>query len=108
MTREKQAKPAVHGHEMSAREAWKLLGIMSEFFEATERLARIEPDGIEILDAAAFRDGPIDRLVATAVFAEGPERDAARWIIRMAAPALGAWPASMVMPRTSGCGGRRS
>jgi hypothetical protein len=51
--------------------------------------------GIEILDVAGFRNGLIDRLIATAVFAEGPERDAARWIIRVAAPALGAWPASI-------------
>src|SRR4029079_8617097 len=29
--------------------------------------------GVEILDAAGFRDGLIDRLIATAVFAEGPE-----------------------------------
>ena len=46
--------------------------------------------GVEILDAARFRDGLIDRLIATAVFAEGPEREAARWLIRVAAPALGA------------------
>ena len=50
---------------------------------------------VEILDVAGFRDGLIDRLIATAVFGEGPERDAARWVIRVAAPALGAWPASI-------------
>ena len=54
-----------------------------------------EPARIEVLDAAGFRDGLVDRLIATAVFAEGPERDAARWIIRAAAPQLGAWPASI-------------
>ena len=38
MTNEKLWKPAGQGHEISAREAWKLFGIMAEFFEATERL----------------------------------------------------------------------
>jgi fructose/tagatose bisphosphate aldolase len=68
---------------------------IDELIRAMHGLVRLEPDGVEILDAAAFRDGPIDRLIATAVFGEDPERDAARWIIRMAAPALGAWPASI-------------
>ena len=36
MTQEKLLKAAGLGHEISAREAWKLLGIMAEFFEATE------------------------------------------------------------------------
>ncbi|MGE5640895.1 MAG: TIGR00730 family Rossman fold protein [Clostridia bacterium] len=36
-------KPAGVGHEISAREAWKLFGIMAEFFEATERLVDIHP-----------------------------------------------------------------
>ena len=43
MTHEKLPKTAGHGHEISAREAWKLFGIMAEFFEATERLAGIRP-----------------------------------------------------------------
>jgi len=33
------------GHEISAREAWKLFGIMAEFFDATERLSDIRPAG---------------------------------------------------------------
>ena len=28
----------------SARESWRIFGIMSEFFEATERLAAIRPE----------------------------------------------------------------
>jgi uncharacterized protein (TIGR00730 family) len=36
-------KPAGQGHEISAREAWKLFGIMAEFFDATERLNHIRP-----------------------------------------------------------------
>jgi len=45
MTQEKLLKAGGLGHEISAREAWKLFGIMAEFFEATERLAgvRVKP-----------------------------------------------------------------
>lgn len=43
MTHEKLLKAAGIGHEISAREAWKLFGIMAEFFEATERLSGIRP-----------------------------------------------------------------
>ena len=31
------------GSEISAREAWRVFGIMAEFVEATERLAGIRP-----------------------------------------------------------------
>ena len=71
---------------------------IGEMLDALDGIAQIrgdEPAGIEIGDVAGFRDGLIDRLIATAVFAEGPERDGARWIIRAAAPELGAWPASI-------------
>jgi len=43
MTHEKLPKAAGTGHEISAREAWKLFGIMAEFFEATEKLSLIRP-----------------------------------------------------------------
>jgi len=43
MTNAKLVKPAGQGHEISAREAWKLFGIMAEFFDATERLNHIRP-----------------------------------------------------------------
>jgi predicted Rossmann-fold nucleotide-binding protein len=43
MTQEKLLKAAGLGHEISAREAWKLFGIMAASFEATERLAGIRP-----------------------------------------------------------------
>src|ERR1700704_5726842 len=43
MTNEKLLKTAGAGHEISAREAWKLFGIMAEFFEATEKLVDIHP-----------------------------------------------------------------
>src|SRR5690348_13959480 len=37
--------------------------------------------GLKVKDAAALRDGVIDRLVHTAVFGEGDAQAAARWII---------------------------
>jgi uncharacterized protein (TIGR00730 family) len=40
---EKLPKPAGGGHEISARESWRMFGIMAEFVEATERLAGIRP-----------------------------------------------------------------
>jgi uncharacterized protein (TIGR00730 family) len=43
MANQKPVKPAGLGNEISAREAWKLFGIMAEFFEATEKLADIQP-----------------------------------------------------------------
>jgi uncharacterized protein (TIGR00730 family) len=43
MTHEKLLKAAGTGHEISAREAWKLFGIMAEFFDATEKLSAIRP-----------------------------------------------------------------
>ncbi len=70
---------------------------VAEMLDALDGIARIDQDAatIEIHDANAFRDGPIDCLVATSAFAEGPQRDASRWVIRAAAAALGAWPASI-------------
>ena len=58
MTRETQAKPAVHGHEISAREAWKLFGIMAEFFTATERLASIPP-AVSVFGSARVQPGTL-------------------------------------------------
>ncbi|MCL2657812.1 MAG: TIGR00730 family Rossman fold protein [Betaproteobacteria bacterium] len=38
------AGPEIHGfRSMMAREAWRVFGIMSEFVEATERLAQVRP-----------------------------------------------------------------
>jgi uncharacterized protein (TIGR00730 family) len=41
---------------MSPREAWKLFGIMAEFFEATERLVRIEP-AVSVFGSARVKPG---------------------------------------------------
>jgi hypothetical protein len=62
MTQTKVLKAAGLGHEISAREAWKLFGIMAEFFEATERLAGVRP-ALSVFgsaDARADRQGPAD------------------------------------------------
>jgi uncharacterized protein (TIGR00730 family) len=56
MTREKLPKPAAHGQETSAREAWKLFGIMAEFFQATERLASIQP-AVSVFGSARVKPG---------------------------------------------------
>lgn len=71
---------------------------IAEVLDSLADVARVHHDAggsIEILDAAALREGVIDRLIATAVFGEGAERDAARWLIRAASAALGVWPASI-------------
>ncbi len=43
MKNEKLPKPGPLAKEITAREAWRLFGIMAEFVEATERLAHIRP-----------------------------------------------------------------
>ncbi len=56
MTNQKLVKPAGLGHEISAREAWKLFGIMAEFFEATERLGDVQP-AVSIFGSARIKEG---------------------------------------------------
>jgi uncharacterized protein (TIGR00730 family) len=43
MSNDKLPKPASRAPEISAREAWRVFGIMAEFVDATERLANIRP-----------------------------------------------------------------
>ena len=62
MTNAKVVRPAGLGPEISAREAWKLFGIMAEFFEATERLAGIRPAVSMFGSARAAADSPYYRL----------------------------------------------
>jgi fructose/tagatose bisphosphate aldolase len=86
---------------MTATQPVSPFASIEDLLEALRGVVRVDPDvqvgeGVaEVLDAAALRDGLIDRLIATAVFGEGAERDAARWVIRTAAAALGIWPASI-------------
>src|SRR3954453_11133335 len=56
MTQTKLLKAAGLGHEISAREAWKLFGIMAEFFEATERLAHVRP-AVSVFGSARVKAG---------------------------------------------------
>jgi uncharacterized protein (TIGR00730 family) len=62
MTHEKLPKVAAHGPDISAREAWKLFGIMAEFFEATERLAGIRPAVSVFGSARSQRGSPYYKL----------------------------------------------
>jgi uncharacterized protein (TIGR00730 family) len=63
MTQEKLLKAAGLGHEISAREAWKLFGIMAEFFEANERLADIRP-AVSVFGSARVKPGTLYYKVA--------------------------------------------
>ena len=56
MTKEKLLKAAGLGPEISSREAWKLFGIMAEFFEATERLANVRP-AVSVFGSARVKPG---------------------------------------------------
>jgi fructose/tagatose bisphosphate aldolase len=55
----------------------------------------VQGNSVEVLDADRVRNGLIDQLVYTAVFGDEGPRDLARWLIRAAAPKLGAFPASI-------------
>jgi uncharacterized protein (TIGR00730 family) len=58
MTNHKVVKPAGPGHDISAREAWKLFGIMAEFFEATERLGNVQP-AVSVFGSARVKPGTL-------------------------------------------------
>lgn len=58
MTNPKQARTAGRGQEISPREAWKLFGIMAEFFEATERLKNVQP-AVSVFGSARVRPGTL-------------------------------------------------
>ncbi|CAA9528962.1 MAG: FIG01164266: hypothetical protein [uncultured Thermomicrobiales bacterium] len=58
-------------------------------------IATLHDDGVAISDEAGFRGEAIDRVVASAVFGDDALKTTARWLIRVAAPQLGAFPASI-------------
>ncbi|MDQ3411149.1 MAG: class II fructose-bisphosphate aldolase [Chloroflexota bacterium] len=68
---------------------------VSELHGALAGIARIEGDAVAIDDEAGFRGGLIDRLIRTATFGDDQSKAASRWLIRAAAPRLGAFPASI-------------
>src|SRR5262245_5738873 len=88
---------------------------MMEFKSLDELTAALAPtlrwsDRVEVLRPADLRGVAMDRLVWTSVFAEDALlRETARWIVREAAVATGAWPASILdlyLARGRGeCGG---
>jgi fructose/tagatose bisphosphate aldolase len=58
-------------------------------------IVRVEGDGVEVLDRDAVRTRLIDDLAWTATFGSGDAKEAARWLIRMIGPAVGAYSASI-------------
>jgi uncharacterized protein (TIGR00730 family) len=76
MSNDKLPRPAVRAPEISAREAWRVFGIMSEFVEATERLAHIRP-AVSLFGSARVAPGSayyrlaeeVSRLLSEAGFA---------------------------------------
>jgi uncharacterized protein (TIGR00730 family) len=76
MRNEKLQRPAGLAQEISAREAWRVFGIMAEFVEATERLAGIRPAVSVFGSSRAGPDSPhfrlaeqVSRLLSDAGFA---------------------------------------
>ncbi len=61
----------------------------------TSGALRVRDGGVEVLDADAVRLELVDELVWTAVFGEGNAQQVARWLIRVTAPEMGAYPASI-------------
>ncbi len=69
---------------------------MNELKEAAGGIVGVLDEGrVEILDEGKVRGDFMDGLVRTAVFAEAEARDAARWLIRRIAVALGSVPSSI-------------
>jgi uncharacterized protein (TIGR00730 family) len=62
MQMEKRPMTPQLGSEISAREAWRVFGIMAEFVEATERLAGIRPSVSVFGSSRAKADSPYYRL----------------------------------------------
>jgi len=76
MNYDKLPRPASRAPEISAREAWRVFGIMAEFVEATERLAHIRP-AVSLFGSARAAPGTpyyllaeeVSRLLSEAGFA---------------------------------------
>ena len=76
MTEDKLPNPPLPDRSFNAREAWRVIGIMSEFVEATERLANIRP-AVSVFGSARVAPGShyyalaeqVSRLLSDAGFA---------------------------------------
>ncbi len=66
-----------------------------ELIDGTSQALSISNVGVEVLNDEKLRDGVIDSLIYTAVFGPDELRPVAIWVIRSAAVALGAFPASI-------------
>lgn len=80
---------------MSATGTTTSFSDVSELLGALDGIARIEGDAVAIDDRDGFRGTLIDRLIHTAIFGDEATKEASRWLIRAAAPRLGAFPASI-------------
>ncbi|MDH3319483.1 MAG: TIGR00730 family Rossman fold protein [Betaproteobacteria bacterium] len=76
MSNDKLPRPASRAPEISAREAWRVFGIMAEFVDATERLTHIRP-AVSLFGSARVAPGTpyyrlaeeVSRLLSEAGFA---------------------------------------
>lgn len=68
---------------------------MESLAQALKGVVRVESDGVEVLDAKAVQSDLIEQLAWTSAFGNGDPQDAARWLIREIAFAMGAYPASI-------------
>lgn len=80
---------------MSATDTITSFSDVSDLLGALDGIARIEGDSVAIDDRDGFRGTLIDRLIHTAIFGDEAAKSASRWLIRAAAPRLGAFPASI-------------
>ncbi|MDP9365496.1 MAG: class II fructose-bisphosphate aldolase [Chloroflexota bacterium] len=68
---------------------------LDELRGALDGIVEVADDAVEVRDETGFRGDLIDRLIRTAVFGDPAAKEASRWLIRAAAPRLGAFPASI-------------
>lgn len=68
---------------------------LETLISALEGVVRVEGDAVEVLDADAVRTDLIDQLAWTSTFGSGDVQEAARWLVRKIASAMGAYPASI-------------
>ena len=80
---------------MSSTTVRKPFVSLDDIHRSLNGIASVAGDGLEIHDEAGFRTGLIDDLLYTALFGADDVKAAARWIIRVGAPSLGAFPASI-------------
>ena len=73
----------------------RLFAEMSALQRAIDGVLTVEGDDVRAEDPAALRDSLIDRLIYSAVFGDDAVKEVSRWLIRRAAPAVGAFPASI-------------